>query len=47
MADGIFTSPSNPAPTDDDLQQRIRALLVPILSHFLTDARAPSSGGSG
>ena len=50
LTDGTFTSPpSSPPspPTDDDLEQRIRALLTPILAQFLADARAPSSGGSG
>ena len=50
LTDGTFTSPppAPPAPpTDDDLEKRIRALLVPILSQFLNDVRAPSPGGSG
>ena len=51
LTDGTFTSPPPPSPpsppTDEDLENRIRALLTPILAQFLTDARAPSSGGSG
>ncbi len=53
LPDGMsspFASPPTPpvvSPTDDDLERRIRDMLVPILTQFLTDARASNSGGAG